>query len=126
MSRYWYALLGALLLVLMIGGGMYYVNKVTNEMETLVKEVQDQLEQGNQTQAKEMLRDSNSLWEQKRMKLEAMLDHTSLEQISISLSEAKAFLQYGKIDHCAALCQTVLQTLRALREDQLIGLHNLF
>ena len=126
MSRYWYALIGALLLVIIIGGGMYYVNRVTNQMEALVKEAQAQLEQGYEEQAETLLQDCKTLWEKNRNSLEAMLDHSSLEQVSISLSEANAYLQYEKKAHCVASCQRLLQTLRALRDGQQMGFYNLF
>ena len=126
MSRYWYALIGALLLVLIIGVGMGYVYGVTGQMEDLVKEAQTHLEQENYERAKTLLQDCNALWEKKRNRLEAIVDHSLVEQVNIPLSEAQAYLQYGKIAHCAASCQHLLQTLRALRDGQQMGFYNLF
>lgn len=126
MSRYWYALIGSVLLIVIIGGGMFYVNQVTGQMEALVKEAQVQLKKEHYEQAENLLQDSKSLWEKKRNRLEAIVDHSLVEQVNIPLSEAQAYLQYGKIAHCAASCQHLLQTLRALRDGQQMGFYNLF
>lgn len=126
MNRYWYALIGVVLLVALIGGGMFYVNHVTNQMEALIKETQAQLEQEHFQQAETLLQQSHALWNKNRKGLEAVVDHNLLEQVSIPLSEAQAYLQYGKIAHCSASCQHLLQTLRALRDGQQMGFYNLF
>ncbi len=126
MSRYWYALIGVVLLIVIIGGGMFYVNQVTNQMESLVKETQAMLKQENYEQAEHLLQDCKTLWDKKRNRLEAMVDHNLVDQVNIPLSEAQAYLQYGKTAHCVASCQRLLQTLRALRDGQQIGFYNLF
>lgn len=126
MNRYWYGLIGIVLLASMIGGGVWYVCEVTNKMEGLVKEAEQQLTQKNDEEALRLLKESDALWKKKLNGLEMILDHSAVEQVSISLAEASSFLQYKKRAHCAASCQTILQTLHALRDGQRAGFYNLF
>lgn len=126
MSRYWYGLAGLALLAVMIFGSADYICDLSQQMETLVDQAEQELETGNKDEAKFFLLTGQKLWEKERNRLETLLDHGAIEQVSGALSEAVAFLKYGKNAHCAAACHRLLQSLRALRDGQKPHLSNLF
>lgn len=126
MNRYWYGLMGLVLLAGMIGGGTWYVCHISGEMEQLVSRAQEELSINHPQEATKLLQESTKFWEHHLNALETVVDHSAVEQVSVPLAEATAFLQYGKTAHAAAACQNVLKMLRALRDGQQVGLYNLF
>ncbi len=126
MNRYWYGLAGLAVLAVMILGSADYICHISQQMETLVDQAEQELETGNKDEAEFFLLTGQELWNKELNRLETILDHEAIERVSLSLSEAVAFLKYEKDAHCAAACHRLLQSLRALRDGQKPHLYNLF
>ncbi|MBE7042917.1 MAG: DUF4363 family protein [Ruminococcaceae bacterium] len=126
MNRYWYGLIGLTILIVTIGGGMWYVCNVTEHMEIFITEAEQQLLRENHEEALRLISNSQRYWEEKNNKLDMILDHGAVEQVDVALVEAATFIQFENKEHGVACCQAVLKNLRALRDGQQPGFYNLF
>lgn len=126
MKRYWFAVIIAILVACVIAGGTLYIRKVSLEMEQLIQSAEKALREQDGDTALQKLQEGEKLWQQRQNLLEAVLDHTAVENVSIPLSEAVAYLEYGQPVHCAANCKALIQTLQDLRDGQQFSFYNLF
>lgn len=126
MNRYWYGLIGLLLLISVIFFEVCYICHTTVRMEEMLDSAEEQLAMENDEASLEWLNQSAEFWKKNQNMLELVLDHSTVEQIGISLTEARAFLQYRNRGETVAVYCSLLQQLRSVREDRIPRWNSLF
>lgn len=126
MNRYWYGLIGLGLLITVIVFEVCYVCHTTVRMEEMLSSAEEQLVAENDEASLDFFNQSAEYWKKNQTVLELVLDHSTVEQVDILLTEARAFLQYRNRGETAAVCRSLLQQLRSVREDRIPGWNSLF
>ncbi len=126
MQRYWFAVIMAVVVAAVIGGGMVYISQTSREMEQLIQSAENALANQEEDLALQILKEGEAVWEKRQNFLEAVLDHAAVEKVSAPLAEAAAYLEYHQPAHSAARCKALIQTLQELRDGQQFSFYNLF
>ena len=118
-----------LIIIFLLITGAYqhiYVRSVSDRLLSLSEELSADILLNNREQAKENLLELESLWRRNSDKLSAMIEHTLVSNISISLAELSADIAAENYTQLPAEAARLTEQIRILAKTGHITLANIF
>ncbi len=123
-----FALSLALLLLLISGLGIYfqYVKKESGRLLTMTEAVEESLKEEEWEKADRDLSEMKKAWEETSPKLALFTDHSLLDEILTTVSEAEGFLLYREAPELMAKLETLRTLFDHIPTREKLSLYNIF